>query len=101
MSLANITKRPRTSSEVFNNLHAQFFFYFQQREELLAGIFFFGMSNSLVNPVIYGAFHLWPKKKLSRHSDRYVELNTVTSLTSYFYAYLDARIGGERICLSA
>ncbi|KAM3965511.1 neuropeptide receptor A21 [Aphomia sociella] len=41
-----------------------------QSEELLSGIFFFGMSNSLVNPVIYGAFHLWPKKKLSRHSDR-------------------------------
>ncbi|KAG6456791.1 hypothetical protein O3G_MSEX009949 [Manduca sexta] len=42
-----------------------------QSEELLSGIFFFGMSNSLVNPVIYGAFHLWPKKKRShRHSDR-------------------------------
>lgn len=41
-----------------------------QIEDLLSGIFFFGMSNSLVNPVIYGAFHLWPKKKLSRHSDR-------------------------------
>ncbi|XP_063830042.1 gonadotropin-releasing hormone receptor [Ostrinia nubilalis] len=39
-------------------------------DELLSGIFFFGMSNSLVNPVIYGAFHLWPKKKVSRHSDR-------------------------------
>ncbi|CAG9117134.1 unnamed protein product [Plutella xylostella] len=24
------------------------------------------MSNSLVNPVIYGAFHLWPKKKANR-----------------------------------
>ncbi|GBP93994.1 Gonadotropin-releasing hormone receptor [Eumeta japonica] len=41
-----------------------------QSEELLSGIFFFGMSNSLVNPIIYGAFHLWPRKKLSRHSDR-------------------------------
>lgn len=41
-----------------------------QSEELLSGIFFFGMSNSLVNPVIYGAFHLWPKKKPHRHSDR-------------------------------
>ncbi|XP_075979736.1 gonadotropin-releasing hormone receptor-like [Anticarsia gemmatalis] len=41
-----------------------------QSEELLSGIFFFGMSNSLVNPVIYGAFHLWPKKKAHRHSDR-------------------------------
>ncbi|XP_041980495.1 gonadotropin-releasing hormone receptor [Aricia agestis] len=39
-------------------------------EDLLSGIFFFGMSNSLVNPVIYGAFHLWPKRKRSRHSDR-------------------------------
>nr|AND99325.1 corazonin receptor beta [Rhodnius prolixus] len=33
-------------------------------EELQKGIFFFGMSNSLVNPLIYGAFHLWrPSKK--------------------------------------
>ncbi|KAG7204846.1 hypothetical protein KM043_005248 [Ampulex compressa] len=31
-------------------------------EELQSGIFFFGMSNSLVNPLIYGAFHLWPRK---------------------------------------
>ncbi|CAG9117131.1 hypothetical protein JYU34_015846 [Plutella xylostella] len=37
-----------------------------QSEDLLSGIFFFGMSNSLVNPVIYGAFHLWPKKKANR-----------------------------------
>ncbi|XP_046400496.1 gonadotropin-releasing hormone receptor-like [Ischnura elegans] len=28
-------------------------------EEMQSGIFFFGMSNSLVNPLIYGAFHLW------------------------------------------
>ncbi|XP_013140401.1 PREDICTED: gonadotropin-releasing hormone receptor [Papilio polytes] len=39
-------------------------------ENLLSGIFFFGMSNSLVNPVIYGAFHLWPKKKRSSQSDK-------------------------------
>ncbi|XP_011254902.3 LOW QUALITY PROTEIN: gonadotropin-releasing hormone receptor [Camponotus floridanus] len=32
-------------------------------EELQSGIFFFGMSNSLVNPLIYGAFHLWPQKQ--------------------------------------
>ncbi|KAL6441526.1 hypothetical protein ACFW04_003588 [Cataglyphis niger] len=32
-------------------------------EELQNGIFFFGMSNSLVNPLIYGAFHLWPQKQ--------------------------------------
>nr|XP_050851413.1 gonadotropin-releasing hormone receptor isoform X2 [Vespula vulgaris] len=32
-------------------------------EDLRSGIFFFGMSNSLVNPLIYGAFHLWPQRK--------------------------------------
>ncbi|XP_028049818.1 gonadotropin-releasing hormone receptor [Monomorium pharaonis] len=32
-------------------------------EELQSGIFFFGMSNSLVNPLIYGAFHLWPQRQ--------------------------------------
>ncbi|XP_070163333.1 corazonin receptor isoform X3 [Polyergus mexicanus] len=32
-------------------------------QELQNGIFFFGMSNSLVNPLIYGAFHLWPQKQ--------------------------------------
>ncbi|KAI4493659.1 hypothetical protein M0804_001835 [Polistes exclamans] len=31
--------------------------------DLLNFIFFFGMTNSLVNPLIYGAFHLWPKRK--------------------------------------
>lgn len=36
-------------------------------EELQSEIFFFGMSNSLVNPLIYGAFHLWPKKQRQRH----------------------------------
>lgn len=28
-------------------------------EGLQSAIFFFGMSNSLINPIIYGAFHLW------------------------------------------
>ncbi|XP_076249702.1 corazonin receptor isoform X2 [Calliopsis andreniformis] len=37
-------------------------------EELQSGIFFFGMSNSLVNPLIYGAFHLWPRKKPRNYS---------------------------------
>ncbi|XP_015175953.1 PREDICTED: gonadotropin-releasing hormone receptor [Polistes dominula] len=32
-------------------------------KDLLNIIFFFGMTNSLVNPLIYGAFHLWPKRK--------------------------------------
>ncbi|XP_024890439.1 gonadotropin-releasing hormone receptor [Temnothorax curvispinosus] len=41
-------------------------------EELRNGIFFFGMSNSLVNPLIYGAFHLWPQRQRqgSYHSCR-------------------------------
>ncbi|XP_055840879.1 gonadotropin-releasing hormone receptor isoform X2 [Episyrphus balteatus] len=38
-------------------------------EDLQSGIFFFGMSNSLVNPLIYGAFHLCPlKRKKSRYN---------------------------------
>uniref|UniRef100_A0A146LNL0 Gonadotropin-releasing hormone receptor n=2 Tax=Lygus hesperus TaxID=30085 RepID=A0A146LNL0_LYGHE len=42
----------------------------QLSEELQKGIFFFGMSNSLVNPLIYGAFHLWrPKKSGSTRDD--------------------------------
>ncbi len=28
-------------------------------QKLMQNIFFFGMSNSLINPMIYGAFHLW------------------------------------------
>ncbi|XP_034942993.1 gonadotropin-releasing hormone receptor [Chelonus insularis] len=39
-------------------------------EELQNGIFFFGMSNSLVNPLIYGAFHLWPQKKCRKFRQR-------------------------------
>lgn len=40
-------------------------------EELQKAIFFFGMSNSLVNPIIYGAFHLWrPGKKKKKGSQR-------------------------------
>ncbi|KAK0180897.1 hypothetical protein PV327_003230 [Microctonus hyperodae] len=39
-------------------------------EELQDNIFFFGMSNSLVNPLIYGAFHLWPKRKNRKNINR-------------------------------
>ncbi|XP_068083917.1 gonadotropin-releasing hormone receptor-like [Anabrus simplex] len=41
-------------------------------EDLQSAIFFFGMSNSLVNPIIYGAFHLWQphdKRRESTNSD--------------------------------
>ncbi|XP_076182228.1 corazonin receptor [Ptiloglossa arizonensis] len=43
-------------------------------QELQSGIFFFGMSNSLINPLIYGAFHLWPRKKPKNSYQR--ELST-------------------------
>ncbi|CAG0921391.1 unnamed protein product [Notodromas monacha] len=33
-------------------------------------IFFFGMSNSLVNPLIYGLFHIWKKPKQPTPSTR-------------------------------
>uniref|UniRef100_A0A8D8T8A3 Gonadotropin-releasing hormone receptor n=2 Tax=Cacopsylla melanoneura TaxID=428564 RepID=A0A8D8T8A3_9HEMI len=38
-------------------------------QELLRVIFFFGMSNSLVNPLIYGAFHLWKPRKQSSNNN--------------------------------
>ena len=31
----------------------------------MQNIFFFGMSNALINPLIYGAFHLWRPKNPS------------------------------------
>ena len=31
----------------------------QMGAAMLENIFFFGMSNSLINPLIYGLFHLW------------------------------------------
>ncbi|KAK9308503.1 hypothetical protein QLX08_001500 [Tetragonisca angustula] len=42
----------------------------QPSKEFKEMIFFFGMSNSLVNPLIYGAFHLWPRRK--RFAHRYI-----------------------------
>lgn len=43
------------------------------------GIFFFGMSNSVVNPLIYGAFQLMPHRKDS---------STHTTITRYIlYIY--------------
>ncbi|XP_076657061.1 corazonin receptor [Halictus rubicundus] len=43
-------------------------------EELQSGIFFFGMSNSLVNPLIYGAFHLWSRR--NRQNSYHRDLST-------------------------
>ncbi|XP_070492080.1 gonadotropin-releasing hormone receptor isoform X2 [Chironomus tepperi] len=39
-------------------------------EDLQNGIFFFGMSNSLINPIIYGAFQYQPIKKRRQYLKR-------------------------------
>ncbi|KAG5680562.1 hypothetical protein PVAND_010061 [Polypedilum vanderplanki] len=39
-------------------------------EDLQSGIFFFGMSNSLINPIIYGAFQYQPIKKRRQYLKR-------------------------------
>lgn len=43
-------------------INLNFLHYLQLGDDLQDAIFFFGMSNSLVNPLIYGAFHLCPGK---------------------------------------
>lgn len=39
-------------------------------DDLQSGIFFFGMSNSLINPLIYGAFQYQPIKKRRQYLQR-------------------------------
>lgn len=39
-------------------------------DDLQSGIFFFGMSNSLINPLIYGAFQYQPIKKKRQYLQR-------------------------------
>lgn len=49
-------------------------------ESLQSKIFFFGMTNSLANPIIYGAFHFWPSRRTRRRNEchrRYVIFFTV------------------------
>ncbi|XP_052863797.1 gonadotropin-releasing hormone receptor [Anopheles cruzii] len=41
-------------------------------EDLQSGIFFFGMSNSLINPLIYGAFHLVPIRQRRNQYNQHV-----------------------------
>ncbi|XP_058840618.1 gonadotropin-releasing hormone II receptor-like [Topomyia yanbarensis] len=41
-------------------------------EDLQTGIFFFGMSNSLINPLIYGAFHLIPIRRRHNQYNQHV-----------------------------
>ncbi|XP_032457739.1 gonadotropin-releasing hormone receptor isoform X2 [Nasonia vitripennis] len=51
--------------------------------DMQKGIFFFGMSNSLVNPLIYGAFHLWPQKKNRKHRENSImQLRSTTTNAS-------------------
>ncbi|XP_046736312.1 gonadotropin-releasing hormone receptor [Diprion similis] len=50
-------------------------------EDLQSGIFLFGMSNSLVNPLIYGAFHLWPQRR-RRQGSNYRDGSTVQHRTT-------------------
>lgn len=38
--------------------------------DLQSAIFCFGMSNSVVNPIVYGLFHLWPMRQRRRTEDR-------------------------------
>lgn len=49
----------------FQHEHSNSIIFFspQLSQDLKSAIFFFGMSNSLINPLIYGAFHLWPRRK--------------------------------------
>lgn len=35
----------------------------EHSENLQSAIFCFGMSNSVVNPIVYGLFHLWPMRQ--------------------------------------
>ncbi|XP_055638592.1 gonadotropin-releasing hormone receptor isoform X2 [Toxorhynchites rutilus septentrionalis] len=45
-------------------------------EDLQTGIFFFGMSNSLINPLIYGAFHLIPIRRRHNQYNQHVRMAT-------------------------
>nr|XP_029727737.1 mu-type opioid receptor-like [Aedes albopictus] len=46
-------------------------------EDLQTGIFFFGMSNSLINPLIYGAFHLIPIRRRRNQYNQHVREGSV------------------------
>ncbi|XP_049285825.1 gonadotropin-releasing hormone receptor isoform X1 [Anopheles funestus] len=46
-------------------------------EDLQSGIFFFGMSNSLINPLIYGAFHLVPIRQRRNQYNQHVREGSV------------------------
>lgn len=58
-------------------------FEFQFGDDLMSAIFFFGMSNSVVNPIIYGAFSLWPGKNRNRKKGTFNNNNNRSSFTRY------------------
>ena len=51
-------------------------------DEIETPIFFFGLSNSMINPLIYGAFHLHKTKRRSSFS-RHVSQSTFLSASSF------------------
>ncbi|XP_015609341.1 gonadotropin-releasing hormone receptor [Cephus cinctus] len=65
--------------------------------DMQSGIFFFGMSNSLVNPLIYGAFHLWPQRR--RQGSHYRDGSTIQhrSTTTHASFMLATRGGSTRL----
>ncbi|XP_055316680.1 gonadotropin-releasing hormone receptor isoform X2 [Sitodiplosis mosellana] len=50
-------------------------------DDLMSAIFFFGMSNSVANPIIYGAFSLWPVRNRNRKKSTYNNNNNRSSFT--------------------
>lgn len=57
--------------------------FFQFGDDLMSAIFFFGMSNSVVNPIIYGAFSLWPVGNRNRKKGTFNNNNNRSSFTRY------------------
>lgn len=52
-------------------------------DDLQSAIFCFGMSNSVVNPIVYGLFHLWPMRARERRStDRLTATAGGTTITT-------------------
>lgn len=58
-----------------------FSLWFQFGDDLMSAIFFFGMSNSVVNPIIYGAFSLWPVRNRNRKKSAFNNNNNRSSFT--------------------
>lgn len=60
-------------------------------DRLKSAIFYFGMSNSLVNPIIYGAFHVWPawqRRKFRRTATIVGQQSSLKYVCVYQYCVL-------------